>query len=83
MIIFWFNIDQQQQSIALTEADEFVLKYMLGMVSRLTMLGMASHGHVRVRNLVGAIQYLRLAYGLGLVDAKEAAETFEEEYNLG
>jgi hypothetical protein len=74
MHIIWFNIDQQH-SITLTEADKFVLTYMLGMVGQ-------GHGHVRVRNLVGSVKYLRLAYGLSLADAKKAAETFEEEYKL-
>ena len=52
----------QEKYIDLTEADQFVLQYMLGMIGQ-------GHGHHRVRGLVPAVKYIRLTYGLSLEHA--------------
>jgi len=56
--------DAASPPITLTAADQFVLNFMLGLVGQ-------GHGHVRVRNSVSAIKYIRLQYNLGLVEARD------------
>lgn len=61
----------QVQSITLTDADQFVLQYMLGMIGQ-------GHGHRRVRGSVPAVKYIRMQYGLGLVEARDVVLEFEK-----
>jgi hypothetical protein len=65
------NIDKDNY-IVLTNADVFVLQYMLGVVGQ-------GHGHIRVRGFVPAIKYLRLTYGLTLEEACKVVRNSENE----
>jgi hypothetical protein len=60
----------QGRSIKFSDADQFVMDYMLGLIGQ-------GHGHHTVRGVVPAVKYLRLTHNLNLVNARDAVLAYE------
>lgn len=57
--------------VMLKECDKFALRHMLGLQPQ-------GYGQVRVRNIIAAVMYIRLAFDLSLRDAREVVGEYEE-----